>query len=70
MATLQQLLAASALLVTCERLVGTGKLPEADEQELRMLIVRVCRAFDIPTIAEREFNNVVNLVDFEMRQPA
>lgn len=67
---LQQLLAASALLVTCERLVGSGRLPEDEEKNLRLLIVRVCRAFEIPTIAEREYSNVINLVDREMRSPA
>lgn len=52
-ATLQQLLAASALVTTCERIAGSGALPEADEQALRVLIVNASRAFEIPTIAER-----------------
>lgn len=68
--SLQQLLAASALLVTCEKIAGSGRLPEAEEKDLRILIVRVCRAFEIPTIAEREYSNVINLVDREMRKPA
>lgn len=51
--TLQQLLATSALIVTLERIASSGVLPERDEAEARMLIVRCCRAFDIPTIAER-----------------
>jgi hypothetical protein len=70
MASLQELLATSALLVTCEKIAGSGRLPEDEERDLRVLIVRVCRAFDIPTIAEREFDNVVSLVGLEMRAPA
>lgn len=50
---LQQLLAASALLVSAERIASSGILPESEEAELRLLICRVCRAFSIPTIAER-----------------
>jgi len=53
MAELQQLLAASALLVTCEKIAGSGVLPEHEEQDLRRLIARACKAFEIPTIAER-----------------
>jgi hypothetical protein len=52
-ANLQQLLAASALIVTCERLASSGLLDEQQEGELRILICRACRAFEIPTIAER-----------------
>jgi len=50
---LQQLLAASALLVSAERIASSGILPEEDEAELRILICCVCNAFDIPTVAER-----------------
>ena len=52
-ASLQQLLAASALLVSAERIASSGVLPENDEADLRVLICRVCQAFGIPTIAER-----------------
>jgi hypothetical protein len=52
-ASLQQLLAASALLVSAERIASSGVLSVDEEQELRLLIVRVCNAFQIPTIAER-----------------
>jgi hypothetical protein len=50
---LHQLVAASALVTTCEKLCASGVLPEADEQNLRELIVKCCRAFEISTIAER-----------------
>jgi hypothetical protein len=52
-ADLQQLLAASALIVTCERLASSGRLSEQEESEIRILICRACRAFNIPTVAER-----------------
>jgi hypothetical protein len=52
-ASLQQLLAASALIVTCEKIVGSNWLPEAEEQNLRVLITRCCRAYGLATIAER-----------------
>lgn len=52
-ASLQHLLAASALLVSAERIASSGLLPENEEAELRVLICRVCQAFDIPTVAER-----------------
>lgn len=50
---LQQLLAASACIVTLERLASSGRLPENEEAEIRQLICRACNAFEIPTIAER-----------------
>lgn len=52
-ANLQQLLAASALIVRLERIATSGILPENDEADIRRLICRACRAFEIPTIAER-----------------
>ncbi len=52
-ANLQQLLAASALIVTCERLCALGVLPEADERNLRTIIVQACKAFEITPLAER-----------------
>ena len=50
---LQQFLAANALIVTCEQIVGDGLLPEAEEQVMRLLIAKCCKAFEIPSIAER-----------------
>ena len=51
--SLQQLLAASALITTCERICAMGYLPENEEQDIRVLIARASRAFQIDTIAER-----------------
>lgn len=65
-ANLQQLLAASALLVSAEKIASMGVLPENEEAELRRLIIRVCGAFAIPTLAERGESNVFELV----RSPA
>lgn len=50
---LQQLLAASALIVTLERIASSGILPENEEMNVRILICRACRVFEIPSIAER-----------------
>lgn len=55
-ANLQQLLAASALIVKCEKICALGALPESDEQTLRFLIAKVCKAFEIPCLAERPAN--------------
>jgi hypothetical protein len=52
-ASLQQLLAASNLLVFAERMASSGRLSEQEEADVRLMIVRVCKAFDIPTLAER-----------------
>lgn len=52
-ATLQQLMAASALVVTLERIASRDILPADEEASVRLLICRACRAFEIPTIAER-----------------
>ncbi len=57
-AGLQQLLAASALIVTLERIASRGILPDNEEADIRVLICRACRAFDIPTIAERHVDSV------------
>jgi hypothetical protein len=53
MASLNELLAASALIVTCEKLCALGELPEADEQNLRVLILKACKAFEIAPLVER-----------------
>lgn len=50
---LPQLMAASALIVTLERIASSGVLSEQDEMDARRLIIRACRAFQIDTIAER-----------------
>ncbi|MHC2163100.1 hypothetical protein [Bradyrhizobium ottawaense] len=51
--TLQQRLAASALLVTCEKIAAAGWLPEREEQSLRALLPRVYQTFNVPSPAER-----------------
>lgn len=53
MASLQELLAASALIVTCEQICSAGSLSERDEQALRILLVKACKAFEIVPLAER-----------------
>lgn len=58
-ATLQQLMAASALIVTMERIASRGILPPDEEASIRLLICRACRSFEIPTIAERPSNVAV-----------
>lgn len=67
---LQQLLAASALVVFCERLAREGKLAERDETFLRELTVKVCRAFEIPTLAERPVANSNNDPDYQLASVA
>lgn len=57
MASLNELWAASALIVTCEKLISSGKLSEVDERNLRLLIARCCRAFNVPSIAERPIDD-------------
>ena len=51
--TLQQRLAAAALLVTCEKIAASGWLPEREEQSLRALLPRVYQTFNVPSPAER-----------------
>lgn len=52
-----ELLAASALITTLERICSSGVLSDADEQDARLLIARSCRAFELPTIAERSLES-------------
>jgi len=68
--TLLQLVAASALIETIEKQCRDGIHPEAEEMRLRELIAKACHAFKIPTIAEREYSEVIGLVHREMRAPA
>jgi hypothetical protein len=51
--SLRQLLAVSAIIVSAEKIASSGRLPIAEEIELRELIVRVCNVFGMPTVAER-----------------
>lgn len=57
-ATLTQLLAASAMATALQRICSQGVLSEQQEAEMRILVVRSCRAFDIPTIAEAPAGDV------------
>lgn len=59
-ATIQQLFAVCVLLTKCEKICAAGVLPEQDEQMLRFLIAKVCRTFEIPTLAERPANQNAN----------
>jgi hypothetical protein len=77
MASLQQLVAASALITTLERIVGDGLLDPEREMKARQLIVRCCNAFEIPTIAERpaancnaDYETQLSLVGAEIGSPA
>lgn len=51
--SLQQLLAASALIVACEKICSSGVLSDSDERNLRILIVRAGKAFVLDSVAER-----------------
>lgn len=50
---LQQLLAASALIMKCKTIVASDWLPEAEEQDLRILLAKCCKAYGMLSIAER-----------------
>jgi hypothetical protein len=54
MANLREQLAASALIVTCEKICKSGVLPEREELILRVLIVDACKAFEISPAWECE----------------
>jgi len=63
--SLTQLMAASAAILTLERLASSGLLPEHEEQNIRLLALRVGKAFELDSKAERG-DNVFELV----REPA
>jgi hypothetical protein len=52
-ASLQQILAAAALITKLERIASSGVLSLADEIDARLLIVRAAKAFQFDTQAER-----------------
>lgn len=56
--SLQQRLAASALLVTCEKIIASGWLPPREEQSLRELLPRVYQTFRVLSPAERPLEGV------------
>lgn len=43
----------AALVGRCEKIVGMGCLPEAEELKLRQLIAEACGTFNMLTVAER-----------------
>lgn len=49
----QQRGAVAALVGRCEKIVGMGCLPEAEELRLRQLVNETCTVFDMLTVAER-----------------
>jgi hypothetical protein len=51
--SLRQLLAVSAIIVSAEKIASSGRLPPADEMDLRKTIVKVCNVFGMATKAER-----------------
>ena len=61
----QQRGSVAALIGRCEKIVGMGCLPEAEEQRLRELIVETCAAFDMLTQSERP---VVQVGDHDPEQ--
>lgn len=46
------------LVTFCEQITSKGLLPEAEELRLRELTVTTCTAFDMLTVAERQFVQV------------
>lgn len=62
MSDLRQRLAASALLVKCEHIAASGRLPEPDELSLRVLIAEVRSSFGAG-VPER--SNVVSIGDHD-----
>lgn len=45
--------AVARLTTFCERIIQGGKLPGAQECELRLYVNQVCNAFDMATVQER-----------------
>lgn len=45
--------AVARLTTFCERLIHGGKLPGAQECELRLYVNQVCNAFDMATVQEK-----------------
>lgn len=65
---LRQRLAVSALIVDCEAIAASGRLPGREETYLRLLIADVRAAFG-PDIPERELpDNVVSITGHAEQQ--
>jgi len=61
MASLAEIVAASALITKLERIASSGVLSIEDEIDARMVIVKAARAFSFDSIAERPRTDVVYL---------
>lgn len=59
-ASLQELMAASAMMITLEKIASSGCLPLDEEINVRQLIVRAGNAFGIDSLAERTSAEVIN----------
>jgi hypothetical protein len=63
--SLQELVAASAMITALERIASSGTLPVGEEIEIRLLIVRAGNAFMLDSIAERHVSNVIQIGDHD-----
>lgn len=57
---LQKLIAASAMITTLERIASSNVLPFEDEMDIRRLIIRAGRAFNLDALCERP-SNIIDL---------
>lgn len=64
--TLLQKCAASALIETIERQCRDGIHSFDEEQRLRVLVVRACNAFEMPTLGERSAANSNDDLDVQL----
>jgi len=60
-ASLQELWAASAMMITLEKIASSGRLPTDEEIDIRLLIVRAGRAFGMNSRSERPTAEIVQL---------
>lgn len=60
-ASLQELMAASAMMITLEKIASSNRLPVDEEINVRQLIVRAGKAFGLDSIAERPSADVIHL---------
>lgn len=58
-ASLQELMAASAMMITLEKIASSGRMPTDEEIEIRLLIVRAGRAFGMDSRVERPTADVI-----------
>ena len=60
-ASLQELMAASAMMITLEKIASSNRLPIDEEIEIRLLVVRAGRAFGMDSRVERPTADVIQL---------